>query len=89
MDKEDIYKIIEKNELQQAEVESVVEEYIYEKKGRRVKINIKNHPIVKMVPNPSMALPILERELSLLNTAYEIACEYFFEQKRKENEKQD
>ncbi len=84
MKREDVYSIISKSTLSQEEVQSVVEEYVYEKKQRRIKINIKNHPIIRMVPSPMLAAPILQNELSMLMEAYNIACEYFFEKQKEE-----
>ena len=78
---QEVYDIIEKNELTQAEKEFVVESYIFEKKQRKVKIDIRNHQVLKMVPNSHLTQQILQQELFLLNEVYNVACKYFFELK--------
>ena len=75
--------IITKDQLTQEEMQHVVEQYIFEKKQVKVKIDIENHPLTKLV-SPNMARPLLERELYLLNEAYNVACEYFFEKLKNE-----
>jgi hypothetical protein len=77
-----IEEIITKSELSQEEMEFVVEEYIFEKKNRRVKINIMANPVLQLVPT-NMQTPLIQRELGLLNEAYQMACEYFFEKDAK------
>ncbi len=76
--------IISKTELSQEEMQHVIEQYIWEKKQRKVTIDIKNSPVIQMVP-PNMARPLIERELHLLDAAYNVACEYFFDKFRNEN----
>ncbi len=73
-----VSEIIEKTELTQEEMEFVVEEYVWEKKNKRVKINIQSNPILQLIPK-AFAESILRQELNLLNHAYNCACEYFFE----------
>ena len=74
---------ISKTELSQEEMQYVVEQYIWEKKQKKVTINITNSPLIQMVP-PNMTKPLMERELYLLNEAYNVACTYFFEKFRNE-----
>lgn len=77
----EIQDIINKTNLQQAEMEFVVESYIKEKTGKEVKINIMNHPILRAMPKEFMGLAggvIIQKELQLLDKAYLVACEYFF-----------
>jgi len=74
----DIYEIIVKNELTTREMEFVVEEYIFEKKNKRVTINTTNHPMARMVP-PQMAGMILQQQFQLLDTAYQKSAIYFSE----------
>lgn len=74
----DIKEIIVKNELTTREMEFAVEEYIFEKKNRRVTINTTNHPMARMVP-PQMAGVILQQQFQLLDTAYQKAATYFSE----------
>jgi hypothetical protein len=78
----DVKEIIGKTELTQEEMQFVVEQYIFEKKGKKVKIDIMSNPVINLVP-PMMQRPLIQRELSMLNEAYNIACEYFFNKEEK------
>jgi hypothetical protein len=71
-------EIIIKNELTTREMEFVVEQYIFEKKGKKVDINTLNHPLANAVPPPMNGI-ILQQQFQLLDTAYQTACVYFFE----------
>ena len=71
-----VEEIISKTELTQEEVEFVVTQYIWDKKQRKVTINIKNNPILNLVPQ-SMANAILQQDLMRLQEAYNIAVEYY------------
>ncbi len=79
-----IEEIIIKSEPIQEEMEFVVEEYIFEKKNRRVKINIMANPVLQLIP-PHMQSPVIRRELDLLNQTYQTARKHFTE-KNKNNE---
>ena len=74
----EVNEIIIKNELTTQEMEFVVEEYIFEKKNKRVIINTTNHPMARAVP-PQMAGVILQQQFQLLDTAYQKAAIYFSE----------
>jgi hypothetical protein len=77
-------EIIIKSEPIQEEMEFVVEEYIFEKKNRRVKINIMANPVLQLIP-PHMQSLVIRRELDLLNQTYQTARKHFTE-KNKNNE---
>jgi hypothetical protein len=73
-----IKEIINKNNLEQHEMEYVVEEYIFEKKGKRIKINSLNHPIIKQFGiNNLISKQIMENELILLHKAFNEACIFY------------
>ena len=74
----DVNEIIKKQELTTREMEFVVEQYILEKKGKKVDINTLNHPLVNAVPPPMNGI-ILQQQFQLLDTAYQNACVYFFD----------
>ena len=69
-----IYKIITKTKLQQQEMEFVVEQYIKEKKGVNVQINLAKR--VETLPNFYVGLH-LQQQLQLLDKAFNDACIYF------------
>lgn len=73
-----IQDIVYKTELSQDEVQFVIEEYIWEKKKVKIKVNINKNPILSLVP-PVIKQHMLERELQLMMEAYNIACGYFIE----------
>ena len=77
--------IIIKTQLETNEMEFVIEEYIFEKKNVRVKINHLNHPLIRIAPEPIKSA-VIQQQLNLLNTAYQDACVYFFD--KQNNEKQ-
>jgi hypothetical protein len=72
----DIKEIVFKNELTQEEMEFVVEEFIYEKKNVRLKIDITNIPGLNQMPVDFQSL-ILQRSIQLLMFAYDVASHYF------------
>ena len=74
----DVNEIIKKHELTTREMEFVVEQYILEKKGKKVDINTLNHPLVNAVPPPMNGI-ILQQQFQLLDTAYQKAAIYFSE----------
>jgi hypothetical protein len=72
----DIKEIVFKNELTQEEMEFVVEEYIFEKKNARVKINVTNKPGIHHMPKDFQSM-IIQGQIQMLYTAYESASRYF------------
>lgn len=81
----EVEEIINKTELSQEEMQYVVEQYIWEKKQKKVTINIHNNKMLQFVPKV-FADGILQDELIKLNDAYNDACEYFFEKFRNSKE---
>jgi hypothetical protein len=79
-----INEIIFKNQLDQSEMEFVVEEYIFEKKNVRVKINVANQPGLQHMP-VSFQNMMIQNQLQLLNVAYETAVFYFISKYKREN----
>jgi hypothetical protein len=79
-----INEIIFKNQLDQSEMEFVVEEYIFEKKNVRVKINVANQPGLQHMPQ-SFQNMMIQNQLQLLNVAYETAVFYFISKYKREN----
>ena len=71
-----VEEIILKTELTQEEMQFVVEQYIFEKKQRKITINIHNNRALSLVPQ-AFAQAILQNELQMLNEAYNVAVEYF------------
>jgi len=70
-----IKKIINKTHLEQSEMQYVVEQYIKEKKGVDVEINLLKG-VSNDVPEPFIIMH-LRQQLQLLVNAFEIACKYF------------
>jgi hypothetical protein len=79
-----INEIIFKNQLDQSEMEFVVEEYIFEKKNVRVKINVANQPGLQHMPVSFQSM-MIQNQLQLLNKAYETAVSYFISKYKREN----
>lgn len=79
-----IQNIIYKTELSQDEVQFVIEEYIWDKKKVKVKINVNKNPVLSLVP-PIIQQHMLGNEFQLMMEAYNIACGHFIEKFPKES----
>ncbi len=79
MTREEIHTIVKKDNPSSEEMEKIVEEYIFEKKNVRVKIDSRNSPLMRIVPDIAM-----QREAALLSQAYKIASEYYLNIKKDE-----
>jgi len=82
----EVKEIIRKEKLEQSEMEFVIEQYIKEKKGRDVKINIHNNQMIHLIPK-EFQQSILQKELQLLNEAYNVACSYYFKKNKEKSSK--
>lgn len=79
-----IQEIIIKENLTQEEVFFVIQEYIFEKKGIRVEINLLNNPMFLQLPRPMFNM-VMNQQFQLMDVAYQISCEYFFEKLENSN----
>ncbi len=79
MTREEIHTIVKKENPSSEEMEKIVEEYIFEKKNTRVKIDSRNNPLMRLVPDIAM-----QREATMLSQAYKIASAYYLNIKNDE-----
>lgn len=80
----DIKTIIRKQEVSQDEMEFVISEYIFEKKGVRPDINIE----AGLPPgvHPQIRNMVLSKQIELLSIAYDTAWAFFIEKYEDINE---
>jgi len=71
-----IQEIATKTNVSQEEMEFLISEYIYERKGYRPMINLLRNLPVNQIPEPMLSM-IIQQQLQLLTVAFNVACEYY------------